>query len=197
VFAAALAVICVLPCAAKAAQFLSAEIDSALSERAEFLRRLDLADEGFHSIKSWAGSGDADAVRDRLGELRRSGGPWHHYISGFVSGADDRDAAERFFGMAVTAAGEDPGALWLLALEFIRNGETRFADDCLDAVEKYILSLAGPPPRCSPGSCCSSGTSKPPATRPPPNTATGRQNASTMPSAGGYMGKGSSAFPKI
>jgi hypothetical protein len=142
-FAVALAVVCVLPRAANAAQFLSAEIDSALLERAEFLKRLDLADGDFLSLKTWAGADEAEAVRGRLGELRRSGGPWHYYISGFVNGADNRDAAERFFGMAVTAAGEDPGALWLLALEFIRNGETKFADDCLDAVEKYILSWGG------------------------------------------------------
>jgi hypothetical protein len=143
--AVALALVCVLPYAAKAAQYLSAEIEAALSERDEFLKRLDLAEVDFLSLKSWAASGDGGDVGSRLNGLTKNDkrGPWYYYINGFVNGADNGDAAERFFGMAVAAAGVDPGVLWLLALEFVRNGEVRFADECLDAVEKYILAGGG------------------------------------------------------
>lgn len=139
---AALAVVCTLPCASLASQFLSAEIEAALTARSEFQKRLDLEDD-FFSRSSRLSEDDAGAVREKLGALRRSGSPWYHYISGLVGGEDNRDAAERFFSAAVEAAGEDPGALWLLAVEFIRNGETSFADECLDAIKMYILASGG------------------------------------------------------
>jgi tetratricopeptide (TPR) repeat protein len=141
--AVALAIVCALPCAAKASQFLSAEIETALSERDGFLKRLDLAEGDFLSLKSWAASDEGGDVGRRLGALRGSGSPWYHYINGFVNGVDNRGAAERYFSAAVTVAGEDPGVLWLLAVEFVRNGEAQFADECLDAIEKYILTWGG------------------------------------------------------
>jgi len=87
--AAIVAFICVMPATARASQFLSDEIETALSKRDVFLKTHGSPEE------------------------------------------------------AVKAAAADPGMSWLLALEFIRDGQTEFADDCFDNIEAYILAVGG------------------------------------------------------
>ena len=139
--AAVAALVCVMPASARTSQFLSAEIEAALSKRDDFLKKLDFPMEELPSLEPWLREKADDAnFKGRLSAMR-GGNPWYRYASG-ITGADD-DARERFFGEAINAAAADPGTLWLLALEFIRNEYMPFADECFDAIEKCILTVGG------------------------------------------------------
>jgi len=145
--AAAAALVCALPAPASASQFLSAEIDSALAQRNVLLEKLELSAGALPPpLEEWLQKnwGDDD-FRKRLDALRKGGGSWPRYISGIAAG--EGDVRERLFGEAIKAAAADsktyPGTLWLLALEFIRNGHTQFADECFNAIEMYILAVGG------------------------------------------------------
>ncbi len=138
--AAAAALVCVMPAAAGASQFLSVEIEAALSKRDDFLKKLGFpADKHSSFEQSLQSSADDGGFKGRL-EALRGAGPWYRYVNGVISEGGVR---ERFFGEAVKTAAADPGTLWLLALEFIRGGQTQYADECFDAVEAYILAVGG------------------------------------------------------
>ncbi|MDR0331082.1 MAG: hypothetical protein LBH93_05190, partial [Chitinispirillales bacterium] len=141
--AAALAVICALPCTARASQFLSSEIASALSERSAFLRGIELAEKDFFSLKSSLASSDKqNALRNRLNITSR-GGPWRHYVRGAVEDAGGDKRSAQSFSKAIEEAATDPGALWLLLVEFIRGGHTKPADECLETLRAWILASGG------------------------------------------------------
>jgi tetratricopeptide (TPR) repeat protein len=134
------ALVFVTPTAARASQFLSAEIEAALSKRDDFLKKLDVPTGKLPFIEQWLQKNAGDGgFKGRL-EALRGGSPWYRYANGVISEGDGR---ERFFGEAVKTAAADPGTLWLLALEFIRGGHTQYADECFDALEMYILAVGG------------------------------------------------------
>jgi tetratricopeptide (TPR) repeat protein len=140
--AAVAALVFVMPTAARASQFLSEEINSALSKRDAFLKQLGMPAGMLPSDGPWTQkSGRDGGFRERLEAAGNVGGPWHRYISGVAS--DDSSARERFFSGAVKAAAADPGTLWLLALEFIRGGHISFADECFEDIEGCVLAVGG------------------------------------------------------
>jgi len=129
-----------LSSAAHASPFLSAEIESAISERSEFLRQCGLADKDFISLESWIETHDLQQFRERL-DAADDDGPWRHYIRGLI--ADDGDAAGAYYGRALEAAEADAGALWLLSLEFIRYEQYPWAEATFEALDKLILAGGG------------------------------------------------------
>jgi len=145
--AAAAALVCALPAPAPALQFLSMEIDSALVKRNIFLEKLELSAGALPPpLEEWLQKNWSDGdFRKRLDAQRKGGSSWAGYVSGVAAG--EGDARERLFREAIKAAASDsktyPGTLWLLALEFIRNGHTQFADECFDALEMYIIAVGG------------------------------------------------------
>ena len=141
--AAAAALVCALPAPAAASQFLYAEIEAALTQRNDFLEKLELPAEALPPpLEDWLqkNKGDGD-FKKRLDAMRKAGGSWPLFISGVIAG--EGDYRERLFGEAIKTATADPGTLWLLALEFIRNGHKQFADECFDAIEMYIIAVGG------------------------------------------------------
>ena len=136
------ALVCVMPSAAPAAQFLSVEIEAALSKRDDFLKKLDFpAGETPTLEQSLRENAENKGFKERLNAMRGGGNPWHRYVNGVLSAGDD--SQKQFFEEAVKAAAADPGTLWLLSLEFILGGHTQFADECFDAIEKCILTVGG------------------------------------------------------
>lgn len=140
--AAVAALVCVLSVSARASQFLSAEIETALVQRNVFLEKLDLSPEALPALEQWLQKNGADGdFKKRLDAVRKGGSSWYRYVGGVAAG--EGDVRERLFGEAVKTAAADPGTLWLLALEFIRGGHTQFADECFDAIEMYIFAVGG------------------------------------------------------
>jgi len=140
--AAALALVCAFSQAARASPFLSAEIEAALSARAEVLRQVSLAEGDFIALPKWLESNDGQEFANRLngmsGVLGRD--PWYNYLRGMASGDEER--AEGFYGRALSEA-SDAGTLWLLGVEFIRYGRFPRAADCFEAIEKRVFAMGG------------------------------------------------------
>ena len=141
--AAALALVCAFSQAARASPFLSAEIEAALSARAGVLQRADLAEGDFLALPKWLESEDGQRFAGRLDGMSGVLGndPWYNYLRGMASGDDGR--AEGYYGRALSAAEADPGALWLLGLEFIRYGRFPWAAACFEAIEKNVFATGG------------------------------------------------------
>ena len=138
--AAAAALLCAL--SVPAAQFLSAEIETALVQRNVFLEKLDLSPEALPDLEQrLTKNGEDGDFKKRLDAMRKGGSSWYRYVVGTAAG--EGDVRERLFGEAVKTSAADPGTLWLLALEFIRGGHTQFADECFDAIEMYIFAVGG------------------------------------------------------
>jgi tetratricopeptide (TPR) repeat protein len=139
--AATLLIVCtVLSSGALASPFLSVEIETALSDRAEFLRQAGLTDGDFLTLNSQTERSHAE-IEGAILRLGRTGNVWHHYILGLID--DDGERAGALYGRALSAAGRDAGVLWLLGLEFIRYGELPWAVASFEALERSILTGGG------------------------------------------------------
>lgn len=134
----ALIIICAVPQTAGASQFWSQEIESALAARSEFLEQIGLTDKDFLSARTWVGS-QKQLFEERLSAQRRSQSPWYYYLNGLI----DEENGGAFYGQALIRAASDPGALWLLSLEFIRYNELQWAANSMAALEKTMFSLGG------------------------------------------------------
>jgi len=130
----ALILICAVPQTTAASQFWSQEIESALTERGDFLEQIGLADKDFQSVRS-----QKQLFEDRLSIQRSSQSPWYFYLSGLI---EDKNSGA-FYGQALIRAALDPGALWLLALEFIENNQLQWAANSMAALEKEMFSRGG------------------------------------------------------
>ena len=141
--AAALALVCAFSQVARASPFLYAEIEAALSARAVVLQQAGLSEGDFLSLPKWLESNDGQEFANRLNGLSGvlGGDPWYNYLRGLAS--DDEERAEGYYGRALSAAASDPGALWLMGVDFIRYGRFPWAIACFEAIEKRVFAMGG------------------------------------------------------
>jgi len=134
-----LLVICCFSSVAWASSFLSDEIEAALAERGDFLQGIGLEGTSLQAFEEWLEANDRQQFEARLAATGKTTGTWPHYMRGLIS--EDGEKAAQHYGYAMDAA--DAGALWLLALEFIRYEQYPWAEAALDAIEKKILGSGG------------------------------------------------------
>ena len=132
--------VCLFPSDARASPYLSSEIDIALSARVGFLQNLGLTEKDFLSFDSWIAARDAGQFSLNLADLGETHSPWYYYISGYIT---EGEIAGAHYGQAVASAADDPGTLWLLALEFIRHNHLQWAAHTLTALEKNMFARGG------------------------------------------------------
>jgi len=130
-------IVCGAAPATQASQFLSVEIEAALASRTAFLQRVDLPDSDFLNFRPWLEKHDSDRFAERLGELSEEENPWYYFLNGLL----DAENASTYYGYAIQAASPDPGVLWLLALEFIRNDLSPLAENAFTELEKQIFAI--------------------------------------------------------
>jgi len=129
-------ILCAAAPVVRASQFLSAEIEAALAPRTAFLQRAGLTDSEFLNFIQWVEGQGRERFAGRLEELSEEENPWYYFLNGLL----DAENANTYYGYAVDAASPDPGALWLLALEFIRNDLSPWAATAFTELEKQIFA---------------------------------------------------------
>ncbi|MFP4679577.1 MAG: tetratricopeptide repeat protein [Chitinispirillaceae bacterium] len=119
-------------------QFWADEIGYSLESRDKFLKSIDLTEKDFLSIKSWINS-QKQQFSNRISSMGNSDNPWYNYIYGLIQ-EEGSENQKDLFRKAIRVSSGDPGTLWLLSLEHIRNDQLSWAEESLQGLEKNLFN---------------------------------------------------------
>jgi tetratricopeptide (TPR) repeat protein len=137
-----LAVLWAVPCSGAQIflPFWGASIDSALKARDTFYKALALPDSIATQFATLSPLQKNDLC-ENLKTRSDSTTPWYLLVAGLAGCAKVNDSAS--FSGALALAGENPGATWVLFVEFTRNSRPDWADRCLAQMEKQLFLSGG------------------------------------------------------
>ncbi len=117
--------------------FWTNQIEDALNQRSIYFNNIGISDDGLR-INSWEDS-RKNQILSRL-ENNSSGGIWDNFSKGIILQSKGSPEANSLFRIAINSANNQPGSTWLLFFEFNRYRIFKWADICLEQLEKQLLS---------------------------------------------------------
>ena len=108
------------------APFWASRIDSALSERDRFFKKilqdtLNFSIAGLNKIQQ-------SELCAQLADNPETANPWYYFSMGILECKKDTAGPSGNFATALALSQQDPGATWALFVEFTRNQKTTWAE---------------------------------------------------------------------
>lgn len=118
--------------------FWASAIDSALRTRDAFFKSI-LSDTTGFSLVSLSNM-EQKALCERLDSIDNKNNPWHHFARCILQCGKSASSSESCFATALFLARQDPGTVWALYVECVRNRQPVWAERCLTHLEKLMLA---------------------------------------------------------
>ncbi|KMQ52571.1 hypothetical protein CHISP_0340 [Chitinispirillum alkaliphilum] len=118
--------------------FWADEITEGLNRRKEFTNSMGITEQELFSIQNW-NSAKKNSARNRLLTISPRYNPWIEFTRGAIN-IDNHKASQPHFQRAINSSINDPGTLWLLCIEFMRHNQMERAQQCLNNLEKLMIS---------------------------------------------------------